>query len=124
MVDINDERKWNTFLNKLTSKTEDGDIEWYESPHARRQNPLGPIFVAEILPGKFAAIYRYWYNYYTDVDEYTRQEGVAVEFVDDAGEKQWSLPSVGARFALMDLIEYNEAEAGDILDEFLKGDDG
>ena len=123
MADINDERKWNSFLKKLTTKTSDGEIEWYESPSARRQNPLGPIFTAEILPGKFAAIYRYWYNYYTDVDEYTRQEGVSVEFVDEDGEKLWQLPSVAARFALIDLIEYNEADADDILKQFLSGEE-
>lgn len=120
MVDINDERKWTTFVKKLIKKTEDGSIEWYESPHAKRENTLGPIFTAEILPGKFAAVYRYWYNYYTDVDEYSRQESVAIQFVDDDGAKQWQLPTVGARFALIDLIEYNDAEADDILDTFLK----
>lgn len=120
---INDERKWTTFVEKLIARTQDESIEWKDCRRTtRRERSKGPIFVSEIVADKFVAVYRYTYDYYTDVDEYDEREDIAIELVDGDGEKLWRLPDVPPRYRLIDLLEFKDADAEGTLNAFL-GDD-
>ena len=117
---INDEKKWAAFIEKLISDTQEGKIEWKDFRlKTNREGAVGSIFIAEIVANKFVAAYRYTYNYFTDVDEYEEREGIAIELVDKNGVKRWHLPDVSLRYKLIDLIEFKDADADGTFTAFL-----
>jgi len=121
---IDEREKWTKFVNKLAAKTKADKIKWnawHKDPS--RKCAIGPIFGAEIVPEKMVAVYRYSYEHYTDVDIYDVRDDIAIEFVDENGIRIWQLPEVGARYALIDAIEFKAADAQETLDAFLSDDD-
>ena len=117
---INDEKKWAAFVEKLISATQEGKIKWEDfCQKTNRERVIGSIFVATIVANKFVAVYRYTYDYYTDVDEYTEHEEIAIELVDNNGEKLWRLPNVNQRYSLIDLLEFKSADADRTFEAFI-----
>ena len=124
--EINDEQKWTAFVKKLIARTSEDEIEWVDINlvyEQSREGSIGPIFVSEIVSGKFVAVFRYTYDYYTDVDEFDKRQDVAIELVDKTGTKLWRLPEVRPRHELVDLIEFKNADAEGTLNAFLNNDD-
>ena len=120
MENINDESKWTKFVEQLIASTKKGDITWGNPPGGvERENAVGPLFFAEIVPGKYVSIYRYEYRYYVDEDEYELRRDIAIELVDESGAKLWRLPNVRPRHELIDLIEFQAADALGTLEAFL-----
>lgn len=119
---INDSRKWGSFVEKLISQTQQGAIEWEDCRKATtRERSKGPIFLAEIVANRFVVVYRYTYDYFVDVDEYDVREDIAIELVDSDGNKLWRLPDVDSRYRLIDLLEFKNADAEATLNAFLSG---
>lgn len=117
---INDKEKWTKFVKKLISDTKAEKITWDDvSEFTKRDRAFGPIFVSEIRPNNFVAVFRYSFDHYSDVDTYETVEDVAIELVDEHWVKLWRLPDVGPRYELIDLLEYISADAQSILDGYL-----
>jgi len=117
--EINDEKKWSAFLDKLSSETEQGHIKWRCLERDSRDDAVGPVFFAEILKGRYVVAYRYTYRYHRDEDEFEDFEDVAVELADEHGRPLWRLPSVRDRYELIDIIEFKNSGAEEIFSEFL-----
>lgn len=117
---INDVKKWSEFVAKLLAKTQTGELKWadYRS-RSSRERLEGAVFVAEFVKSQYVAVYRYSFDYYTDVDIFEVHKDVAIELVKSTGERLWRLPEVPLRFELIDHIEFNTSGAQGALDTFL-----
>ncbi len=121
MEKINDKFKWNQFVEKLISQTKKKVIKWKDkSSSTNRENNNSSIFVGEIKDDIFVSVYRYKYNYYTGTETFETLEEVAIEIVDASSSPRWRLPQVNCRYELIDLIEFQNSGAENILEDFLK----
>ncbi|MEX2317336.1 MAG: hypothetical protein WD669_09310 [Pirellulales bacterium] len=115
--------EWDDAIGKLAAMTEQGAIKWelHESFHGRGEDiAISPAFIAEVN-GRNVLLYEYKYKYFTDVDEWTWQTDVAVEFVDDEGRLEYTWQgSRGSRQRLLDAIRYRAAHVDDFFKEFLR----
>jgi len=122
--DINDERKWSRFVEKLHADTLQRRIEWQDiTNHVERDNLDGPVFLAQILPEKYVVVYQYRYQYWTDEDQFFWETETAIELADAGGQCLWRLPGVRGRAALLDAVCYVVSDAEDTFNEYL-GQDG
>ena len=122
---MNDPAKWERFTRALIKKTESGELEWRNfAGLTSRDQATGQIFVAEILPAKFVAVYRFDFRRWFDVDEYETSPEVAIELADERGRMTWRLPEVPSRWSLIDAIEFQYADAERTFKDFVEESDG
>lgn len=116
--DINDVAQWSKFVAKLCDDTNEKRLLWEES-QSFRPDMVGHLYVTYV-GGKAIGVYRYRYG---EDDEYSTisrvTEDVAIEMVNNDGDRLWTLPQIAERFRLIDLIEYNAAGAEEMLKNYL-----
>jgi hypothetical protein len=118
-----DENRWTEAVKKLAEQTENGQVAWQQgiySPTIRMNvNVIGDGIYSTAVNGRLLIAYEYTYRNYTNVDEWTDESEVAIEFVDAEGKLQYQWPKVPFRLQLLDAIRYRVSGAHLFLDSFV-----
>ena len=111
--------KWIVLVAKLLEATQEDKIRW-----ASQQPPdaiflsgerADKVYITEFLDRKFR-IYDYSFKSWQDDERFEWQEGLKLEFIDDAGHSQFEVPTVAGIGDLLAAVKYQTAD----IDKFLQ----
>ena len=120
MKDINDTKQWEQFCEKLIQKTQAQNLEWEDwSDHIGRPDSRSPLFVATYKDWHIL-IYKFAYKYFHDEEQYDWEQDVTIELIKQDGKTDWTLPKVPSRHALLDLVQFQNANVESLLDDILE----
>ena len=115
--------EWNEAAKRLIELTESGQMRWEQNRDLCRRREkdeefVGPAYVTE-YGGKRIAVYEYRYKQWLDAEKWDWERDVAVEFVDENFESEWTWPAPQRRGALLESIQYQTSHARQFLQAIL-----
>jgi hypothetical protein len=114
--------QWARAAEKLIQLTEDGKLNWITNrfPAILREDILGETIYSASVQGRWIAVYEYRYKDFSDSEEFSWCNDIAIEFVDFNGGLEWRWPTVHNRVQLLDAIRAKVCGANDFLKQFLE----
>jgi hypothetical protein len=112
---------WEKAIDKLTRETVNGSIVWGTSiPFDRPNQVIPPVYWANVC-GHLIAVYEYLYREYEDVENYSENKQMVIEFVTEKGLClfRWSYFDYTKYWQLISAIRQQVSKANEFLNKFL-----
>ena len=116
----NDPQVWERFVQRLIQKTDSGDLTWSDlSGGKNRESLTGSLFFTPVSARQGIVAYRYDSPHWVDEDTFIPASDVAIEITDLDGKHLWTIPKTAAHGDLLDLLQFQQAEAATLFSELV-----
>lgn len=119
LSNIYDADKWEQFCRKMLEKTRRGELIWKPQPNIVREEVDGLLYAADFDEWRFL-VYQYrWCRYDSEFDKYRWDTEIAIEVIDQQGNKLWTIPTVNVRQDLYDCIQFGTSKIRSLFEKMM-----
>ncbi|MCU0447698.1 MAG: hypothetical protein MUE85_22585 [Microscillaceae bacterium] len=114
-------------VTKLNRETQEGKLKWIISELPVKslsgtESLIDKAYTTEV-DGKRMRLYRFNDRFYTDYEEYVKQDYIRLEFIDKNDNSEWIFPSYvsSSIYDLYESVRYKVANVDGFIEKFLEG---
>jgi hypothetical protein len=118
------QNKIRSFLKKLKEQTERGSLHWHreelhvENEYESDEEPVGYPCVAN-FPPHYLRISQVRYKYWTEMDSWSWDTKIVLDFVDISGKMLWRFPADPAIFEIYESVRFSTSGVSNAIESFL-----
>ncbi|MEY3881845.1 MAG: hypothetical protein RIQ94_2641 [Pseudomonadota bacterium] len=110
-------------IEKLIELTQHNQIIWQSQPAPRYMcspdSRIDLVYETEYL-GRYIRLYQKQFKYYIDENQYTWDENMIFEIVDDQGNTIWEFPRTPNAYELLKAVQFQNPQVSNFYNDLFK----